>query len=151
MTQDVQLVRKSDGIFDLSVSDNKFDTIDGFETAIIVSLLTDARAPASSVQTPSRRRGWVGNVLTAASGRELGSTLWLFHQSRLTDAVLNEIVIAAQESLNWMVEDGIAKSVAASATVLKNDRRGITVDVVITTNEGREERYSVLWRQTGEL
>ena len=149
MTQDVKLARKDDGLFDLAVSNNVLETIDGFETAIIVSLLTDARAPSSSVQTPSRRRGWVGNILTAASGRELGSRLWLYSQSRLTDAVLNELAVAAQESLNWMVEDGIAKSVAAS--VLKNDSRSVTVTIVITTVEGKEQRYAVLWRRTGEL
>jgi len=149
MSQDVQLVRKSDGLFDLVVSNNVLETIDGFETAIIVSLLTDARAPSSSVQTPSRRRGWVGNILTAASGRELGSRLWLFSQSRLTDAILNDLAVAAQESLNWMIEDGIAKSVAA--TVLKTGLRSVTVNIVITTIEGKEQRYAVLWRQTGEL
>lgn len=149
MNQDVQLVKNADGLFDLAVSNNTLDTIDGFETAIIVSLLSDARAPSSSVQTPSRRRGWVGNILTAASGRELGSRLWLFSQSRLTDEILNDLAIAAQEALDWMIEDGIAKSVAA--TVLKNDLRGVTVTIVITTIEGKEQRYAILWRQTSEL
>ena len=149
MTQDVRLIRKDDGLFDLTVSNNILETVDGFETAIIVSLLTDARAPSSSVQSPSRRRGWVGNIITAASGRELGSRLWLFSQSRLTDAILNDLAIAAQESLNWMVEDGIAKSVVA--TVLKTDLRSVIVNITITTIEGKEQRYAVLWRQTGEL
>lgn len=149
MSQDVRLVRKDDGLFDLQVSNNVLETVDGFETAIIVSLLTDARAPSSAVQTPSRRRGWVGNVLNAASGRQLGSRLWLYKQARLTDAVLNNITVAAQESLNWMIEDGIAKSVAATA--LKNDLRSVTVNIVITTVKGKEERYAVLWRQTGGI
>ena len=149
MNQDVRLIRKADGLFDLVVSNNILETVDGFETAIIVSLLTDARAPSSAVQTPSRRRGWVGNVLNAASGRQLGSRLWLYKQARLTDATLNNIAIAAQESLNWMIEDGLAKSVAA--TVLKNGLRSVTVNIVITTIEGKEQRYAVLWRQTGVI
>ena len=149
MNQDVRLVRKNDGLFDLNVSENVLETVDGLETAIIVSLLTDARAPASQVQTPSRRRGWVGNIVTADSGRQLGSRLWTFYQSRLTDAVLNDISVAAQESLNWMVEDGLAKSVVASA--LRNDSRSVTVNIAITTIEGKEQRYAVLWRQTGDI
>lgn len=149
MNQDVRLIRKSDGLYDLTVSNSVLDTVDGLETAIIISLLTDARAPSSSVQTPSRRRGWVGNIVNADSGRQLGSRLWTFYQSRLTDAVLNDIVVAAQESLNWMVEDGLAKSVAAS--VLRNDVRSVTVNIAITTIEGKEQRYAVLWRQTGDI
>ena len=149
MSQDVRLLRNADGLYDLNVLNNVLETVDGLETAIIVSLLTDARAPASVVQTPSRRRGWVGNILTASSGRQLGSRLWTFHQARLTDATLNDLAVAAQESLNWMVEDGLAKSV--SATVLKDGLRGVTVNVSITTIEGREKQYAVLWRQTGDI
>lgn len=149
MTQDVRIKRKDDGLFDLNVVDQTLETIEGFETAIIVSLFTDARAPSSVVQTPSRRRGWVGNILTADSGRQLGSRLWTFQQARLTEATLNDIAVAAQESLNWMVEDRIAKSV--SATALQNGSRGVTINVSIVTIEGKEEKYAVLWRRTGEL
>lgn len=149
MTQDVRLVRGDDGLFDLNVVDSVFETVDGFETAIIISLLTDARAASSVVQSPSRRRGWVGNILTADTGRQLGSTLWTFEQARLTDATLNDMSVAAQESLNWMVEDGIAKAV--SAVAIQNGTRSVIINVSIATIEGKQEQHAVLWRKTGEL
>ncbi len=149
MSQDVRIVRKDDGLFDLNVSNSAFETVDGFETAIIVSLFTDARAPSSVVKTPSRRRGWIGNILTANSGLELGSRLWTFEQARLTEPTLNDIAVAAQESLSWMVQRNQAKSV--SATAEKTGLRDVTVNVSITTIQGKEERYSVLWRRTGDL
>lgn len=149
MTQDVKLVRTSQGIFDLAISNNVLDTVDGLETAIIVSLGTDARAPASTVQTPSRRRGWVGNILTADSGRQLGSLLWTFKQARLTPAVLNDLGVAAENALSWMIEDGLAKSVQAS--VSKTDLRSVSVNILIVTPEGKELRYAFLWRQTSVI
>lgn len=149
MNQDLRISKNDGGLFDLVLSNQSFETVDGFETAIIISLLTDARASAAAVQTPSRRRGWIGNILTADNGRQLGSRLWTFEQARLTVAVLNDLSVAAQESLAWMVEDGIAKSVNASAEKI-NDRQ-VNVLVVIVTIEGKEKRYSVLWRQTGAI
>ncbi len=149
MTQDIKLVRDDDGVLDLTVVDSVFDTVDGLETAIIISLLTDARAASSVVFSPSRRRGWVGNILTADSGRQLGSRLWTFHQSRLTDAILNDIAVASEQAFAWMIEDGVARSV--SATALRTDIRAVTINIDIVTIEGREERYAVLWRQTGDI
>lgn len=149
MTQDVRIVRKDDGLFDLNVTDGAFETVDGFETAIIISLFTDARASSSVVQTPSRRRGWVGNILTADTGLELGSRLWTFEQARLTEATLNDISVAAQESLAWMVERNQAKAV--SATALRTGLRNVTINVSIVTIQGKEERYAVLWRRTGDI
>lgn len=149
MSQDVRIVRKADGLFDLNVSNGVFETVDGFETAIIISLFTDARAPSSVVQSPSRRRGWVGNILTAESGLELGSRLWTFEQARLTDSTLNDISVAAQESLQWMVQRKQAKSVSASAE--RTGLRNVTINVSIVTIQGKEERYAVLWRRTGDI
>ncbi len=149
MSQDVKISRNADGLFDLSVTNSVLETVDGLETAIIVSLATDARAPSSTVSTPTRRRGWVGNILQASTGRELGSILWTFDQSRLTASVLNDLAVAAQDCLQWMVEDNIAKSVAAG--VEKTSARSVDVNILITTIEGRELRYSFIWRQTGVI
>lgn len=149
MTQDVRLIEIATGVFDLVVVDSVLDTVDGFETAIMVSLLSDARASAANVLTPSKRRGWVANILTADTGRQYGSRLWTFHQARLTPGILNDISIAAQESLNWMVQDGIAKSV--STTAVKTGIKEVNIDINIITPTGTEERYAFTWRQTGAI
>lgn len=143
------MVRKTDGLFDLNVVGGAFETVNGFETAVIVSLFTDARAPSSVVETPSRRRGWVGNILTAGEGLELGSRLWTFEQARLTAGTLNDIAVAAQESLEWIVTRNQAKSV--SATAVRTGLRDVTINVSIVTIRGKEKRYAVLWRRTGDL
>lgn len=147
MTQDVRLVRNEDGLYDLNVVDQDFEAEDGFNTAIIVSLFTDARAPASAVPSAMRRRGWVGNILTADINRSLGGLLWLYDQARITQEILNQLTIEAQNSLDWMVKDGIARDVTAEVT--NETKRGIVVNIEIVTLEGVSQRYAVLWRATG--
>ena len=149
MAQDVRLIRNEHGIYDLGVVDHVFDTVSGLETAIVVSLFSNARAPASQIETPTKRGGWVGNILTSDTGRQVGSRLWTFDQSRLTPDIMNQVSVAAQESLSWMVEDGLAKTVNAQAT--KVAERKVTIDVQIVTITGKEERYSLLWRNTGAI
>ena len=146
MKQDVVLNRGDNGLFDLQVADQDFDSVEGFETAITISIFTDSRAPSSSVPTPERRRGWIGDILTADVGRSLGSILWTYYQSRLTQSIINEIQIAAQDSLAWLIEDGMARDV--SVTVENNTKRGIVVFIDILTPIGESKRYSIKWRST---
>ena len=146
MTQDFLLRQDEDGVYDLRIADRDFETVDGFETAILTSLFTDARAPASAVERATDRRGWTGDILTAAEGRSLGSLLWTYEQSRLTQDIRNQIAVAAERALRWMVQDGEARSVAAR--VISGDVRSVSLQIDITTIGGDVQSYVVLWRNT---
>lgn len=146
MKQDVLLKQDDVGLFDLKVVDQDFESVSGFETSIIVSLFTDERAPSSAVFSAQRRRGWIGDILTSDIGRSLGSLLWLYEQSRITTEILNEIKIAAQDSLDWMIEDRIAREVSVDVT--QDTKRDIVINIEILTLQGESQRYSVLWRRT---
>ena len=150
MKQDVVLRKRQDapytGIYDLMVVDSQLESTAGMETALIVSLFTDARASADNVATPQNRRGWVGNILTTNIGRSLGSVLWVYEQSRITQNILNQIKVAAQESLDWLVEDNIAKTVLVSIQEVRT--RGIVIEINIQTPQGKNQRYSAIWRAT---
>lgn len=149
MSQDLQFAKNSDGLIDLVLDGQQFAKVDGLETAIQVSLLTDARAPESTVLTPSLRRGWVGNIDTADTGRQLGSLLWTFDQARLTPDILNSLALASEEALLWMIEDFVAKSVTAEA--IQINTREVNIIISILTIEGKEKQYSILWRNTGVI
>lgn len=150
MKQDVLLRERQDapfqGIYDLAVVNRVLESTDGMETALIVSLFTDARTSSDKVATAHNRRGWVGNILTANIGRSIGSTLWVYEQSRITTNILNQIRVAAQEALDWLVEDGIAKTVIVS--VQQVTERGIVISIDIETPQGENQRYSAIWRAT---
>lgn len=99
------------------------DYIHGNEvlTNIIISLFTDARAHADDVLPDggADRRGWWGDTF---SNRKIGSRLWLLSREKQLSSVLRRAQEYAAESLQWMVEENLVKSVEVVAT---NPSRGV--------------------------
>lgn len=146
---DVVLEQQPGGIFDIAFAfDGDVLTEDAFDTAIIVSLFTDARADVSEVAIPERRRGWAGNEVTP--GFVLGGKLWLFTtQSRITRTVMNEMEDAARDSLTWMVDRGLATGITGVSVTMA----GIGILRLALTIERSpsqiERRFFELWNATG--
>lgn len=144
--QDVLIRANSDGLYDLVIEGNEFASAGGFETAIPVSLFTDARAPAALVSEPQNRRGWIGNLMTASTMRQLGSILWALDQARITQETLNLARLEAQSSLQWMIDDGVALGVLVDVTRVA--RGSIIITIQITDTSNVVSRYQTLWRAT---
>lgn len=144
--QDVLIRANSDGLYDFVVDGNVFASAGGFETAIPVSLFTDARAPAALVADPQYRRGWIGNLLTASTMRQLGSILWVLDQTRVTRETLNVARLAAQDAFQWMIDDDIALGVLVDVT--RAARSGFIIHIQITDTSNVVSRYQTLWRAT---
>lgn len=144
--QDILIRANSDGLYDFVIEGNEFASAGGFETAIPVSLFTDARAPAALVSEPRYRRGWIGNLMTAATMRQLGSILWVLDQSRITQERLNIARLAAQDAFQWMVDDGAALNVFVDVT--QTASTGFIISIQITDTSNVVSRYQTLWRAT---
>lgn len=91
------------------------------QTAITLSLFTDARAPKHLSLEPDERRGFMGS--------ELGSRLWLFFREPLTTGTVAGIRQAAEDCLAWLVEDKVAKAVTVEAIRLSRTRVRLAVTV----------------------
>lgn len=144
--QDIMIRANSDGLYDFVVSGAVFASAGGFETAIPVSLFTDARAPAAIVAEPQYRRGWIGNMLTAATMRQLGSILWTLEQARITQREINIARLAAQDAFQWMLDDGEALGVLVDVQL--SARSGFIINIQITDTSNVVSRYQTLWRAT---
>ena len=108
---DAVLRRLDGGVYDLKIGfDGDIETEDFFDTAILVSILSDKRANESEVLEARHRRGWIGDE-SRDDGHLIGSKLWLFDQSRLTRTVMNSIEDEVKDSLQWFVEDGHAVAI----------------------------------------
>ena len=95
----------------------------GLESAIVVSLFTDRRAlpddplPAGA----GDRRGWWGDALPpmvdgeAQTADRIGSRLWLLGREKEMTSVLARAREYAEESLAWLIDDGIAAAVEVIA------------------------------------
>jgi len=143
--QDVRIKPNEYGLFDLVIDGADFESVDGLETSIAVSLFSDDRADESRVQNPKRRRGWIGNIFRASVGESLGSQLWTLEQARLTQDTINDARVFALESLQWLIDDGVAKSVNVDVS---RSARTATISIELTTRSGEVRRYDYLWRNT---
>lgn len=145
---DLKLTLDASGQFDLTIENGNLAKVSGFDTALTVSLFTDARANEAQVYLPENRRGWVGNIVNDVQGRQLGGLLWLIDQRRLTQNTLNESIDYAKKSLDWIVEDGMADNIKVTGEIIS--QRGIQLRIDIQIDKGKTEtRFVKLWEVTG--
>lgn len=148
MTTDIAVIQDDKGRFDVAIENGDLKAVDGLDTALYVSLLTDARANDQQIPVPEYRRGWIGNIASPVEGRQLGSLMWLVDQRRLTQTTLNEVVDYARKSLQWMLEDDVCVNVEVTGSIVPT--QGIRLNITMTSKEGiTESRYVDLWKQTG--
>lgn len=156
--------------FDLALSGPDLLTDDALDTAILISIYSDRRARLDDVlpDPNGSRRGWWGDAIADVEGDQIGSRLWLLSREKQTPDVLNRAREIVAESLDWLVEDGVARSVTvgadwidASPTLPSGDRvtvggrvvraglLGLTVTVVRPDGSDRSRRFDVVWQAIG--
>ncbi len=100
----------------MAFSGNDVVTSESLLTAVLVSLFTDARAADDDpLPDPSGtdRRGWWGDATnTAKVNDSVGSKLWLLERAKNVGQVLVDAKAYVEEALQWMIDEGICKSVA---------------------------------------
>lgn len=131
--------------FDLSVEKNDLATDDGLQSAVIISLFTDKRVRSDELPFPETdRSGWWGDMVADLEGDEIGSKLWLLRREKQTSATLLRYEEYAKESLQWLIEDGIAETVGVTASFPEMGR----VDLVVTIQKPQGKlsfKYSITW------
>ena len=110
------------------------DTDEGLQTAVTISLLSDARAQeADDIDPNADKRGWWGETfLDSPSEVGLGSRLWLLTRGKMTRESLLLSATYAREALQWMIDDRIASDVQATAERLagRNDVGILTIKIL---------------------
>jgi phage gp46-like protein len=102
----------------LEKSDLKLDS--GFESAVIISLFTDARPIDNAVNFPSGTsdlRGWWGDNFLELSEDRTGGEIWLYLRGKNVIENIKNIEAAANNSLLWMIEDGAATRAEVTAQI----------------------------------
>lgn len=116
----------------------------GLKTAVLISLFSDRRAATDDV-LPTQgagRRGWWGDVYLE---RPLGSRLWLLAREKESDETLLRAREYAIEALAWLVEDGIAQSVDARASVPARGVLLLQVEIRKPQGDVITFRFQSLW------
>ena len=134
---DAVLNRLENQYFDFAIAENgDIEQLDFYDTAVLVSIYEHKRASSSEVLLPEQRRGWIGNESTPEFER--GSKIWLYEQARLSRTVMNNIINAANESLQWLIDQGFAVGVMSDVK-LESGKIFLVIQIQrpdsITTNQ----------------
>lgn len=132
--------------YDIAISeDGDLLVDDNFETALLMSIFCEVRASPSEVHDAPNRRGWIGNEETP--GYEVGSKLWQYEQGRVNRSTLNGVESAVRNGLQWLIDDGLATSIAVRALVSGGS---VAIDVTIThTDSSVTQKRYIAWSNTG--
>lgn len=152
MSGDIGLFQQADDSLDLVVASNDLKVDEGLQTAILISLFTDARANDDEVPAEdTSRRGWWGDLFQAAPGDQVGSKLWLLKREKRTLETLNRAEEYSKEALQWMIDDGVAAAVDTSAAW---DPSGAMLLTILITKPGESQaatfRFKTKWGAEAE-
>jgi phage gp46-like protein len=125
---DVLLRQTQDG-GDLILQGGLFAMSDGLETAAFLSLFgSNEQDPGDS----DSREQWWGNFVEADASRHYRSeTQFLLRSLPATPASLLRIEQAASRDLDWMIDEGVVKTITVSASIPELNR--VVVDVSLVT------------------
>jgi phage gp46-like protein len=152
---DIALVADDDTFtFDLALTPSGADLLsDGtLRTPVSLSLFTDALAAADDILPAGdgdRRGTWMDGTLDASPVTDhMGSRDWLYARAKATNETRLGLIASAEDALAWMVEDGIAASVAVTAAFQGLDRilRTIVVNRLGPGGKPVSETYTTLWQ-----
>src|SRR5688572_23031344 len=114
---DIAIAQGSDYEFDLTFRLGDFKADEGLETAVLISLLTDRRCEPEELPDPETdRRGWWGDLFADVEADQIGSKLWLLDRTKQSQETLNAAQEYAEDSLEWLLEDGVAASVTVETS-----------------------------------
>jgi len=113
----------------------------GLESAVLISLFSDARATAEDLAdgNPTDKRGYWGDAVAPDAGDVWGSKLWLLERAKITAETLQKAKEWAKAALQWLVDDHVAKSVTVE--VERMSTYGLAFQVQIQRLDKPEENY----------
>lgn len=124
------------GYADIAVIDGDLGIDLGLTTAVIISLFTDAEAQPGDVVLDGSgdKRGWWGDGYSPAPANGMidftGSRLWLItDRGVIVNNTLLEIQDHATNALAWMIDDGIAASISATASAIGISGIGLALEI----------------------
>ena len=130
----------------ISMAGNDLGTEDGLQTAVLISLFTDARLPDDRAPNDGSgdRRGWWPEELDAAP--KYGSLLWTLDRSKHSEETRRRAEEYAKEALQWLVDEKIAAAVSVVAEFVRRGVLGISIDIQRPGGGQVNYRYDYIWQ-----
>lgn len=147
---DLALFRRSSGDFDLAFDEVKGDllTSDSLENAVVISIGTYAceRNLGKVANLKPNVGGWWGDAIS--ENGNLGGYLYEAFPGKLTEVTARSVENLVNESLAWMVEDGVAKSVGCKAEIADEETMNVTITIQRPDGSDDAYAYEIKWMAT---
>lgn len=132
--------------FGIAIQDGDFEKDEGLETAVILSLFTDRRVTDEELpQGQTYKRGYWADKYSSVNGDQYGSRLWTLGREKRQIEVLRRAEDFCKEALNWLIEDGVASSITATASFTEGTSNAWQIEIAIQKPSGRTSRYQLIW------
>lgn len=143
---DLALAFTGDGM-ELVMDGYDLATDDGLQSAVAVSLFTDARCEAHELPVgETSRRGYWGDTYGMAAGDATGSKLWLLSREKTINATLARARDYALQALAWLTADKVAASVDVEAEYISRGVLALHVSIARPTGARASFRYDYTWQ-----
>jgi len=140
---DIKLTPDEFGIGNIEVSGNDLAVDNGLNTAVYISLFTDARVDDESLlDDKTDKRGYWADVF---DDKPMGSKLWLLAREKNLSAVLDKAKTYCQDALKWLIEDGIAKKITVNTESVSENILGIETIIQKPSDEILNFKYYYNW------
>ena len=140
-------VQYDDLKFDISYVLGDFETDEGLETAVLISLFSDQRVLEEELpRGETERRGYWGDTISDFFNDRTGSKLWLLDRGKSDERTRNKVQEYAQSALQWLLDDGVASALSVSAQLVNRER--VDLDIEIDRPQSRSKffyRFQLVW------
>jgi phage gp46-like protein len=138
---------ESTGRGDWSMTNGDLASGSDLQTAVLLSLFTDARvddyvAPPPS-GAPDRRGCWTD----AYTGYQIGSRFWTRMRLVKNQFTLNLIQTDAQDALGWLISDGVVASFDIQAAWINKTMIGLSIVAHMPAGDPQTFRFQWVWGQ----
>lgn len=130
---------------DIKIENGDIVADDGLATSVLISLFTDARAPALDILPDGETslRGWWGDI---EGVDKTGSLLWTIGREKMIPEVAERAREYCENALQWLIDENIAEEVRVEAQLV----RPISLQLRIFITRGAASRYGYLWDASKE-
>jgi len=135
-------------LLDIAIGNNgDLVSDEGLRSAVLLSLFTNRLAEPSDILPDERanRQGWWADVLV--SDDLFGSRLWLLQRSNLTSETLRLAERYAQQSLQWMIDDAIARDIKIVAATTHLNTLCLIIEIYRQQKAPLRFRFEKFWSQ----
>lgn len=107
------------------------ELIDNIGRAVIISLFTWRRADANDDLYSSEKFGWWADQFSNVVNDRIGSKLWQLQRKKIDDDVMATAKEYIEQSLQWLIDDGICTGVEATVERDSSDYNRLNANITL--------------------